>query len=225
MDAQDVHVAVGRQGSGEVVEVLGGREGGREGGRIRMGRNRDEDRKTKEGRKGGREGGREGKTYLVHAGQNLAEGAVVLVVDVELLARLLDDGDELLELEEEGGGREGGREGRREGCEEMSRKKTYTTGSRNIFTITPLPPSLTPSLLPFLSSYLVRGDGREQVVLNLDIDPRGDDGPEPGVDAEVGGRLDLTHTPRGRLGGRLHTPGREVVRLQEKEGGREGRGV
>ena len=48
----------------------------------------------------------------MHTGQNLAEGAVVLVVDVELLARLLDNGDELFELEEEGrrrGGREGGR--------------------------------------------------------------------------------------------------------------------
>jgi len=82
----------------------------------------------------------------------------------------------------------------------------------------PLPPSLPPSLL----TYLVRCHGGEQVVLNLDIDPGRDDGPEPRVDAEVGGRLDLAHTPGGRLGGRIHATGREVVRLQKDEGGREG---
>ena len=76
-------------------------------------------------------------------------------------------------------------------------------------------PSRLTSLPPFQCIfYLVRRDGREKVVLDLDVDPCRDDGPEPGVDTEVGGRLDLTHTPRGRLGGRLHTPRRKMVRLQ-----------
>jgi len=71
----------------------------------------------KRGREGGREGRREGegRAYLVHAGQNLAEGAVILVVDVEFLARLLDDGDKLVEL-----GKVGGSEGARGGGTEGS---------------------------------------------------------------------------------------------------------
>ena len=39
------------------------------------------------------------------------------------------------------------------------------------------------------------------------------EGPEGGVDAEVGGRLDLPRRPRRRLARRRHAPGGEVVHL------------
>ena len=88
-----------------------GREGGGEGGLGSV--KQIKSKAVTLGRRWERwERGRESRAYRVYTGQYLAEGAVVLVVDVVLFARLLDDGDELIELRKvrrRKGRREGGR--------------------------------------------------------------------------------------------------------------------